>query len=231
MSYPGGKNGAGVYQTIINLMPPHQMYVEPFLGGAAIMRLKRAAAINIGLDLNEEAVETAMRDRPCALSRCNDVSGESFNFICGDGIRYLQDERLGPGALVYCDPPYLMETRSGKRLYKHEMSAIDHRLLLRVVMGLDCMVMISGYWSEMYAEALASWNHTSFQAMTRGGTLATEWVWYNFPEPVELHDYRYLGANFRERERIKRKTARWRSRISKMPMLEQQALLAAITNK
>jgi DNA adenine methylase len=33
MGYPGGKSGAGVYQTIINLMPPHTVYIEPFLGG------------------------------------------------------------------------------------------------------------------------------------------------------------------------------------------------------
>jgi hypothetical protein len=43
MVYAGGKNGAGVYQTIINLMPPHDVYIEPFLGGGAIMRQKRPA--------------------------------------------------------------------------------------------------------------------------------------------------------------------------------------------
>jgi hypothetical protein len=32
VSYPGGKNGLGVYQAIINRMPPHQVYIEPFLG-------------------------------------------------------------------------------------------------------------------------------------------------------------------------------------------------------
>ena len=41
--------------------------------------------------------------------------------------------------------------------------------------------------------------------MTRGGRLATEWVWMNYPEPIALHDYRYLGEDFREREPIKRK--------------------------
>ena len=51
MSYPGGKSGAGVFQTIINLMPPHDVYVEPFLGGAAVMRMKRPASLNIGIDL------------------------------------------------------------------------------------------------------------------------------------------------------------------------------------
>jgi hypothetical protein len=32
---------------------------------------------------------------------------------------------------------------------------------------------------------------------------------FNFPEPVALHDYRYLGEDFRQRERIKRKKQRW----------------------
>lgn len=32
-SYPGGKSGAGVYQAIINQLPPHSTYVELFLGG------------------------------------------------------------------------------------------------------------------------------------------------------------------------------------------------------
>ena len=41
MPYPGGKGGAGVYQTIINGMPRHEVYVEPFLGGGAVMAAKR----------------------------------------------------------------------------------------------------------------------------------------------------------------------------------------------
>ena len=57
MAYPGGKNGSGVYQTIINLMPPHEVYIEPFLGAGAVMRLKRPAARNIGIDLDPEALD------------------------------------------------------------------------------------------------------------------------------------------------------------------------------
>lgn len=57
MAYPGGKNGSGVYQTIINLMPPHKVYIEPFLGAGATMRMKRPAVQNIGIDCDPDALK------------------------------------------------------------------------------------------------------------------------------------------------------------------------------
>lgn len=32
-TYPGGKNVNGAYQKIINEIPPHMIYYEPFVGG------------------------------------------------------------------------------------------------------------------------------------------------------------------------------------------------------
>jgi hypothetical protein len=90
------------------------------------------------------------------------------------------------------------------------------------------MVMVSGYWSRLYADSFSSWNSFSFEAQTRGGSTATEYAWFNYPEPVQLHDYSFLGDNFRERERIKRKKQRWVSRLQRMPMLERRSLLNAI---
>lgn len=122
-----------------------------------------------------------------------------------------------------------METRSAPRpIYEHEMSRQDHERLLRLIVRLPCMVMISGYWSDLYAEALAGWRTVNFQAQTRGGTTATEWLWMNYPEPKRLHDYRYLGDDFRERERIKKKKRRWVAKLRKMPRLERYAILSAI---
>ncbi len=155
--------------------------------------------------------------------------GPRFQFFQGDGIQFLENYPFSGSELVYCDPPYLMSTRSGKRLYEHEMSDVDHRRLLRVLLELPCMVMISGYSSALYAKELKGWNATAFQTTTRGGRTVAEWVWYNFPPPVELHDYRYLGRDFRERERIKRKKQRWTARLARMPILERQALLCAIS--
>jgi hypothetical protein len=262
MSYPGGKNGAGVYQTIINHMPPHTTYIEPFLGSGAIMRLKRPARVNIGIDLDPEVMqqwqacialaveggshhvthgataESAPRQpcigeishrhsrRACSIARDDDDGRVQFHI--GDGIAFLHAYPFTGTELVYCDPPYLPATRRDPALYRFEMDEYQHRSLLGTIRALPCLVLISGYWSALYAESLADWHATTYQAMTRSGFPVTEWLWGNYPTPIALHDYRYLGANFRQRERIKRKTKRWVQRLRTMPVLERQAMLAAM---
>lgn len=108
------------------------------------------------------------------------------------------------------------------------MTDADHVDLLNVLRGLKCRVMISGYWSDLYAGELSGWSTSTFQTTVRSGATAEEWVWFNYPVPVELHDYRFLGGGFRDRERIKRKVKRWRDRLARMPVLERQALLRAM---
>jgi hypothetical protein len=328
MPYPGGKNGAGVYQTLINLMPPHDVYIEPFLGGGAVMRLKRPARLNIGIDLDPASLALAVpaigngtnsparrgesgdidaavlamsaaragnggkrspsplgknggsttpsnqaiaagnagmgdagsgiQCRKARLDGCGGLQrseraflslprsplvknagaaassglamgpGPEFHFRCGDGIEFLASYPYTGAELVYCDPPYMMSTRSGKRLYACELADVDHLRLLRVLRELPCLVMVSGYSSPLYARELKTWHAASFQTTTRGGRPVAEWVWYNYERPLRLHDYRFLGSDFRERERIKRKKARWLNRLAVMPALERQALLSAI---
>ncbi|MDR4505063.1 MAG: hypothetical protein MRK01_09770 [Candidatus Scalindua sp.] len=89
------------------------------------------------------------------------------------------------------------------------------------------MVMISGYESALYKESLKSWHAHCFQAACHHG-VATEWLWRDYEVPVDLHEYRYLGNNFRERERIKRKTKRWAAKLQSIPVSACQALLSAL---
>ncbi len=221
MRYPGGKNGAGTYQRIVNQIPPHHRYVEAFVGSGAVLRAKRPAAESYALDL-----------APDALDGIRDAVPDGTRLIHADAIQWLGD-RLGehwfqPTDFVYLDPPYLMETRRSGPMYRHELTDRDHRRLLAIAQQLPCMVMISGYWSELYAQLLQVWRTMSFEAMTRGGCKATEWLWMNYPEPIALHDYRYLGENFREREKIGRQRKRWVARLRRMDVLQRRALLAAL---
>jgi DNA adenine methylase len=216
MPYPGGKAGAGVYQRLICMIPPHRVYVEPFLGGGAVMKHKLPAAESHGIDKSE-----------AALVVFPPISGLRLHH--GDALAWLRAFAWQGDELVYAGPPYPMATKSAERsLYDHELTDAEHAELLEILLDLPCMVMVSSYWSELYADALGAWRLEIFPAMTRGGRLAVEHVWLNFPEPFELHDYRFLGCNFRERQRIKRKQERWRRRLEEMPAHERYAMLGVL---
>lgn len=216
MKYPGGKGASGVYQRLINQIPPHRVYIESHLGGGALMRYKKPADINIGIDIDPTIME--------------DWNGASdINLVCVDAVRYLNRYHFEGDEFVYVDPPYLTSTRRSKRAtYKHEYTEQQHIELLRLLVTLPCRVMISGYWSELYEAHLRGWYHMSFVTRTRSGEQATELFWMNYPKPEKLHDYRFLGDTFRERERIRRRIERWKERLETMPPLEQNALLYAL---
>ena len=57
MPWPGGKSGAGVYHRLLAEVPPHDERISPFLGHCAVMRKCRPATLNVGIDLDEEALQ------------------------------------------------------------------------------------------------------------------------------------------------------------------------------
>jgi DNA adenine methylase len=85
-----------------------------------------------------------------------------------------------PETLHYVDPPYLADTRTwlnGKGAYKHEMSDQDHRELLEVLGTLKGAVVVSGYPSELYDDALRGWVRAEKKASADGRVERTEVLW------------------------------------------------------
>jgi len=216
MHYPGGKGQ--VFKNIINLIPPHDVYIEPYLGGGAILRNKRPTKRNIGIEID-----------PDVIKLWNDSSIPiNFELIQGDAIGFLKNFQYSGKEFIYCDPPYLRSTRKKfYPIYKYEYSIDQHISLLKLIKSLPCMVMISGYRSQLYIEQLENWQTNTFKSKTHHGT-ANEWLWMNYSSPTKLHDYRYLGDNYRERARIKILIKRWLSKLEKLPVLEREALLSEI---
>lgn len=113
--YPGGKNAQGTWQWLVDRMPPHSLYVEPFLGSGGTLRRKIPALRSVGIDRDSEVVAHWKRVRFPGLS-----------VVGGCGIEWLAEHAealAGSDALVYCDPPYLLSTRVKRNLYRCEMSA------------------------------------------------------------------------------------------------------------
>jgi DNA adenine methylase len=98
-------------------------------------------------------------------------------------------ERYGSrgDVLLYLDPPYLPETRSTSHVrgggmrghYTHELSEAAHRELLAYIQALTAMVVLSGYPSALYDDALKDWRRVETKALADGARERTEVLWIN----------------------------------------------------
>ena len=276
----GGK--ANMSKFIIEKMPPHTIYAEPFAGSAAVFFRKNKCEENYLNDLYPELIDLYQvlqdKEKNSELKRLmrltphsqaefvfckenfNDPSiseiekarrwltfqvqgfsgggfgnrswgyartkvtlptrkfvrnnGDIFDFYCEmlsgvnlsniDGTQFIRDFGYKKNALIYLDPPYVLDARkfSGK-FYKYEMLDSAHREFLTVIQNSPCMIMLSGYDSPIYNEQLSDWKkftkdvpchsvpkvrHTRFgsdKAKERTGILddqrRTEVLWLNEP--------------------------------------------------
>ncbi len=67
-------------------------------------------------------------------------------------------------ALIYCDPPYLPETRASnsRNVYGKEMTTNEHLELGKVLNKCKSKVIISGYPSPLYENVFKSWRRVEF---------------------------------------------------------------------
>jgi DNA adenine methylase len=87
--------------------------------------------------------------------------------------------------LHYVDPPYMPETRSAKsrkggaryHAYRHEMTLADHQALVERLCSLSGMVVLSGYPSVLYDDALADWTRVETAAFADGARPRREVLW------------------------------------------------------
>jgi site-specific DNA-adenine methylase len=219
-SYFGGKAGAGTYQSIINFIPPHKYFISPFLGNGGVEMSIRPGSIALLNDIDPVVVE---RWLPLLKSGYS-ISNLDYKDFLNSCHSYLTD------AVVYCDPPYLLSSRKSQKLvYNFEWIESDHIKFLQFVCSYEARIAISCYDNYLYCEYLKGWNKITYKSMTRSG-IATETLYMNYPAPEQLHDYSYIGKNFTDRQRIKRKRERYLNAIASLPVHERYALLEALAN-
>jgi DNA adenine methylase len=210
MRYPGGKGKC--FQHIINVLPKHHTYIETHVGGGAVLRHKAPAEESLAIDINPKVISWWRKHHPTLA-----------NFVVGNASEILTSYRFTGSEVVYCDPPYLPCTRKRSRVYTNDLTEKEHLELLFILKRLPCRVAISGYPSKLYAAQLCDWNQLQFAAKGHDG-VHIENLWFNYTIPEELHDARFLGVDFRQRQNVKRRLARLHNRISRLSGQEQHAL-------
>ena len=238
---------------IVSLMPPHQVYVEPFGGAASVLLRKPRAKSEIYNDLDSAVVnlfrvlrgpdadrlirevaltpfaraefEVAYQPAGCPLEQARRLLIRSHMGFGSNGherptgfrgkayragklpqhdwrdlpdvIAAVVDRLHGvviesadaravmarydePAALHYVDPPYLPETRDSGGDYAHELSVSDHADLLDFLRTLTGRVILSGYPSALYDNALPGWTRLERAHLADGARKRTEVVWCNF---------------------------------------------------
>jgi DNA adenine methylase len=92
----------------------------------------------------------------------------------------------GVNTLLYCDPPYMPDTRTSRKAYgPFEMTVEDHLELLAALRRCQGKVVLSGYDNPLYRAALAGWRVARFDVPNHSGQGATkerrtECCWMNY---------------------------------------------------
>ncbi len=100
-----------------------------------------------------------------------------------DALRLIERYN-SPDVLMYLDPPYVRSTRRSGKLYRHEMDDDEQRRLLDLIVSSKAKIVLSGYASPLYDEALQGWNKDTTMSQTTSTKMAQEIIWMNYEPPA-----------------------------------------------
>ena len=89
-----------------------------------------------------------------------------------------------PNVLIYADPPYLLSTRHGKQ-YACEMDEDAHVELLDLLKAHKGFVLLSGYDSQLYNDALSGWHRETIDTRDQTASKKKEVLWMNFEPEIQ----------------------------------------------
>lgn len=215
-NYIGSKSGNGVLQFLINLIPPHKRYFELYAGSAKLYYAKAPAEVNVLNDIYLDVIEKhRLLCGPDVITLCYDARSliDNINYTAAD--------------FIYLDPPYPFATRGKQKLlYNFELYDQDHIELLKSCRKCKAKMLISSYENDLYDKYLSGWNKMIFRTACRGG-VRYECVYFNYEVPAMLNQYDFVGENFTDRQRLKRKAERFKEKMLQLPKIEL-AMLAKV---
>ncbi len=104
-----------------------------------------------------------------------------------------------PKVLIYCDPPYMLETRNGKQ-YRCEMDIKDHEELLKALLQHKGAALISGYETDLYNDMLSGWTKAWNTSYSQVHLKKQEVLWMNFkPVNIQMDLFGFMGGSGNDR--------------------------------
>jgi len=94
--------------------------------------------------------------------------------------------------LIYCDPPYMLQTRHGKQ-YKCEMKDGEHEELLDVLLKHKGKVLLSGYDTELYQNKLVGWHQERAIGYSQVCSKKEEVLWMNFNPAKQMNMEEFIS--------------------------------------
>ena len=97
-----------------------------------------------------------------------------------DAFPLIEQFKSNPELLWYIDPPYLAETRTDNKVYRHEFSNDDHARLIDTLMDINGMIVLNGYESKLYEELENhGWQKQTLKTRNFTKQICNEAVWLN----------------------------------------------------
>lgn len=147
----------------------------------------KADSFSIGTwsDLPEVIRETARRFMPRPGNLVQIENRNAFELI----------ERYGrPYTLMYLDPPYVMESRKGKKRYNVKMNDAAHIRLCELIRNSQAKIILSGYENGIYEEYLRGFHRVSLKTRDEAGNTRNEILWSNFTTTGNLFEDGFNGV-------------------------------------
>lgn len=226
-SYNGSKSNSGAYQHIINHIPPHLVFYSLYLGNCAVTRHISPASLMVLNDVDPDVIK-AWGD--LVLPSNYLLSNQDALMM----LKLLQMDSVTPvDQFIFLGPPYRMASRSYKgRVYNFDVDDQHHVDLASQITAMsDRKIMLCHYPDPFYDDALSGWHTFDYRSMTRRG-LVTERLYYNYDlSDGLLHDYSYIGQNFRQREAWERQRIRIVNKLNELPLVLKNAIISDITSQ
>lgn len=234
--YFGGKSGNGTYQTIVNHIPPHRAKYSLYLGNCAVTRKIKEAEFNFLNDIDPVVMSAwGDLDLPANYTLLNECALQILKHLHTRNDIELTGGVPANERFIHLDPPYLKSTRKSQEdVYRFQVDQKHHEDLLgQVVAMTGHKIMLLHYPNPLYDEVLLKtngWNHTDFYSIIRNG-LALERIYYNYNLSDNLlHDYSYIGKDFRQREAWERQRLNLLKKLNDLPPLLKNSIISEISS-